>query len=263
MNLIGLGKQDLLLAINISKMNVRDRYLGSSLGLLWAVFNPLLLLGMYTFIFGFIFKSKAPGADTTFSYAIWLISGLVPYLVISEALLSTAGSVVSGSSMIKNVVFKSEVLPYAATLSSAVPFAVGMFFLFVLLFADGNYPTWHIIYLIPMVFLQLAFLGGLGLFLSSLTVFIRDIMQVLTTLTLFIMFFTPIFYTREMMPFIVQKLTVLNPFYHMTNPYRQILLDHQSPEIFSLIYLFFWVFVLNVVGLRFFRKLKGYFEIKL
>mgnify|MGYP000908890106 CR=1 FL=1 len=133
MHLLGFNKSDAILALNLAKMNIRDRYLGSALGLLWAILNPLLLLGMYTFIFGFIFKAKLPGSETTFAYAIWLISGMVPYLAVSEALTATAGSVVGGAGMVKNVIFKSETLPYAATLTSAVPFAVGMFFLVLLL----------------------------------------------------------------------------------------------------------------------------------
>lgn len=111
MQLMGFHRSDLRLMINLAKMNIRDKYLGSALGLVWAVLNPMLMLGMYTFIFGFVFKARLPGAETTFAYSIWLISGLVPYMAVSEALSSTAGAVVGGAGMVKNVVFKSETLP--------------------------------------------------------------------------------------------------------------------------------------------------------
>jgi lipopolysaccharide transport system permease protein len=263
MQLVGLTIDDGRLILNLFKMGIRDRYLGSVLGLIWAILNPLLFLAMYTFIFGFIFKSKIPGADTTFSFAIWLISGMVPYMAFSEALTSSAGSVVSSSGMVKNVVFKSETLPYAATLTAAVPFVVGMAFLLILLVVDGNYPTRHVFALLPLIILQFAFFGGLGLFLSATTVFIRDILQALSTVIMLSMFFTPIFYPKATLPRIVQKITFFNPLYQITEPYREILLYHRLPDLAGIVYLGLLALILNILGLRFFRKLKGYFETKL
>ena len=263
MLLLGFNAEDIRLIFNLFKMSIRDRYLGSALGLIWAILNPLVMLAMYTFIFGFIFKAKMPGADTTFAYSIWLISGLVPYMAVAEALNVTASSVVSGASMVKNIVFKSETLPYAATLSAAVPFTVGMVFLFILLFIDGNYPTWHVVFVVPLILIQFAFLGGIGLFLAATTVYIRDITQALPTVIMFLMFFTPIFYTRDMLPHFVQKITFFNPLYQMTQPFRDVILYHRLPDLPGLFFLIVMAFFLNLFGLRYFRKLKGYFEMKL
>lgn len=260
---MGFNRSDLRLAINLARMNIRDRYLGSMLGLVWAVLNPAVTLGVYTFVFGFVFKAKLPGAESTFSYAIWLISGLVPYMMVSEALTATAGSVVAGAGMVKNVVFKSETLPYAAVLTSAVPFAVGMIFLSILLCVDSNYPSWHVILLAPIILVQFMFLGGVGLFLAATTVFVRDIMQALSTVIMLLMFFTPIFYSREMMPQIIQKITFFNPLYQLTQPYRDIILYHSMPDFYGILYIVILTFLLNIVGLGYFRRLKGYFGMKL
>jgi lipopolysaccharide transport system permease protein len=263
MQLLGFTPADGRLIINLFRMNIRDRYLGSALGLFWAILNPMLMLGMYTFIFGFVFKARLPGAETTFAYSIWLISGMVPYMAVSEALSSTASSVVGGAGMVKNVVFKSETLPYASTLTAAVPFTVGMLFLFILISIDGNYPTWHIVLLVPLVLVQFAFLGGIGLFLAATTVFVRDVMQALSTIIMFLMFFTPIFYTIEMMPRMIQRVTFFNPLYQLTQPYRDIILYHRVPDLKGLCYIAVLAVLFNIAGLRYFRRLKGYFEIKL
>jgi len=263
MQLLGLNRDDLRLIFNLFKMNIRDRYLGSVLGLTWAILNPLVILAMYTFIFGFIFKAKLPGAETTFAYAIWLISGMVPYMALSETLNTTANSVVAGVSMVKNVVFKSETLPYAATLTAIVPLSVGMVFLFILLCIDGNYPTWHAVLIIPLVFVLLAFLGGIGLFLAATTVFIRDITQALSTAIMFLMFVTPIFYPIDMLPRVIKKITFFNPLYQITQPFRDVILNHRLPDLTGFVYLAVLAVILNIFGLRYFRKLKGYFEMKL
>jgi lipopolysaccharide transport system permease protein len=69
MTFLGLDKRDLRLTFNLFKMMLRDRYLGSALGGAWAILNPLMLLGLYTFVFGFVFRSKLPGVDSTFAYS--------------------------------------------------------------------------------------------------------------------------------------------------------------------------------------------------
>ena len=101
---LGFRGSDLRLILNIFKMRIRDRYLGSALGIIWAILHPLFLLGTYTFVFGFVFKTKIPGSDTTLSYAIWMISGFVPYLAFTESVNDSANSVVSSAALVKNIV---------------------------------------------------------------------------------------------------------------------------------------------------------------
>jgi len=260
---LGFQRQDIRLIINMFKMNLKDKYLGSLLGTAWVVIQPLLVLGMYTFIFGFVFKARLPGADTTFSYAIWLISGLVPYLAISESLTNTTNCVITNSSLVKNVIFKTETLPIAATLVAFVPFLAGMAFLFILLLVEKNYPTWHFIFLIPVVSIHLILVAGFGLFLGSTAVFIRDLRQIMPTMTLIILFFTPILYPIEIMPSLVRKITFLNPFYQVVKPYRDILVYHRIPDWGGVLYLLIISIFLLIIGLIYFRKLKGYFEMAL
>lgn len=263
MVLSGFSCKDIVMIFNIFKMSLRDRYLGSGLGPLWAVINPVIFLGMYTFIFGFVFKAKAPGSEATFSYAIYLISGYVPYLAMSEAVATSASSVVGAASMVKNIVFKVECLPIGNILVSMIPFTVGMVFLEALLLFGGNYPSWHIVFLIPVIILEFAFLIGIGFFLSATTVFVRDITQIVSTFMLLVVFFTPIFYTVDMLPGVVRKLNFLNPFYQIMQPYRDILLNHRLPDPAGMAYLLLLTVALNFFGLKYFRRLKGYFVMAL
>jgi lipopolysaccharide transport system permease protein len=120
--------------------------------------------------------------------------------------------------------------------------------------------SWHILWLFPVVILQFAFISGISFYTSATMVFIRDVGQLISSLLLLIMFFTPIFYTREMMPAIVQKITFFNPFYQITNGYRSCLLYHKIPSLLGLTYLGLLDILLWYTGLKFFRRLKGYFE---
>lgn len=260
MAFFGFRREDIRLTYNLFKMMLRDRYLGSGLGLIWAILNPILLLGLYTIVFGYIFRSKLPGSETTFTYAIWLISGFVPYLSISDSMTSSANSILSGSALVKNIVFNSETLIFASTLAAMIPFIVGMTFLVFLLLIDGNYPTWHVIALVPVLIFHIAFLAGLGFFLGATTVFLRDILQVLPTVTLLIVFFSPILYPVELLPGLIRRLTFFNPFYQICQPYRDVLLDHRIPNLPGIFYLAICSLILIMGGLKYFRRLKGYFE---
>ena len=260
---LGFNGADVRLTLRLFRSGIRDRYMGSMLGLTWAILNPLLLLGMYTFIFAFVFKARIMNNPSKFAYAVWMISGFVPYLAVADALSATAGAVINAGGLVKNVVFKSEILPIAATLGSALPCLVGLVLLTGLMCADGRYPTWHMVMLIPVMILQFTFMAGLGMFLAATTVFVRDIMQALTTIVLLIVFFTPIFYPLEKLPVPMQKVTFLNPFHHMVDAYRQIMWEQAMPHWQGMAYLGILGVVLFVVGLKYFRRLKGHFEMAL
>ncbi|MBL7069136.1 MAG: ABC transporter permease [Candidatus Omnitrophica bacterium] len=259
MPLLGFAKEDLRMVYNFFKMNLKDRYIGSILGVYWAFINPLLMLSIYTFVFAFIFKARVPVSEESLPYAVWLISGLAPWLGISEGMNTGCNGVVMHSEIVKNTVFKTEVLPIASSLMGIVPLFVSSVFLFVLIFFSGGRYTIHILWLMPVVLLQVAFTLGVSFFTSAVTVFIRDVSQLINSLLLLCLFFTPIFYSRQMMPSIVQKITFFNPFYQIIDGYRSCVIYNRIPNIAGLLYLFALDIILFYAGINFFRKLKGYF----
>jgi len=200
MTFLGFDKRDLKMTINLCKMMLRDRYLGSALGGVWAVLNPIILLGVFTFIFGFVFKSKIPGADTTLSYAMWMIAGYGPWIALTESVMAGTTSVVGGAPMIKNLSFKAECLPLAATLTGCVPLVVSQFFLACLLLADDRVFTWHLATVPLIIFLQFSLLAGVSLFLSSINVFLRDVSLVMPNVLVILLFTSPIFFPIDVFP---------------------------------------------------------------
>jgi len=205
--MFGFNKQDIRLAFNLFKMNLRDRYLGSSLGSFWAIANPFFMLALYTFVFGFVFKVRLPGAETTLGYVIWLIIGYGPWIATVEAIMASATSVVGAAGVVKNMAFKTELLPISAAFVGIISLGVSLCFLMVLMAVEGHFPDWHIVWLPLIVALQFFLIVSLGLWLSALNVFVRDLGIALPNLLTIIMFLTPIFYPIESMPSLVQKLS--------------------------------------------------------
>ena len=160
-------------------MNFRDRYLGSTLGSFWAIANPLFMLGLYTFVFGFVFKVRLPGADTTLAYVVWLISGYGPWMATSEALMTSTSSVVGAAGIVKNMAFKTELLPISSAFLGLVTLTVSFSFLLILMpFAD-NPPTVHVVLLPAIIAIHFLFVISLGIWLAAINVFVRDTIQVL------------------------------------------------------------------------------------
>jgi homopolymeric O-antigen transport system permease protein len=262
--LVGLDYDiaDARLLWNFFAMSVRDKYLGSALGSMWAIANPLLMLSIYTFVFGYVFRLRAPGTDTTVSHTIWLLSGYGPWLASTEALMAGALSIVNSAGLVKNMAFKTELLPVAGVLTGLIPFAVCSSFLGILLLAGAGL-SWHALLVIPLGVLQFAFLAALSLFLSAASVLVRDVAIALPNLLTIILFATPIFYPLEGMPRIVQVISYGNPFFLISDAYRDALVYHQSPSLLGLLYIAALTLLIGAPGLALFRGLKGYMEARL
>jgi lipopolysaccharide transport system permease protein len=258
--MLGFNKQDIQLTLNLFKMAVRDRYLGSTLGSFWAIVNPFLMFALYIFVFGFVFKVRLPGSDTAFGYVIWLIVGFGPWNATSEAIMASTTSVVSASGVVKNMAFKTELLPIASALIGLISLVVSLCFVLIITTIDGNIPSWHAAWIPVLMVLQFYLIISMGIWLAALNVFVRDLSFILPTLLTITLYITPIFYPIENMPVILQKISLFNPFYLLADAYRQALITHQSPGVLGLVYIFILATSLFILGLSAFRRVKGFFD---
>lgn len=260
LSIYGFTYADLRTIRNFLVISLRDRYLGSRLGLIWAILNPLLLFIVFTIVFGFVFKVRLPGAETTLGYAIWLISGFGPWMAMSEALITSASSVIAAAGLIKNVAFKNEILPIVAALTSIVTLTVSFVFLTILMMIDGRPPSWHFLYLIPSTIVMYMTLISVAPILATLSVFMRDIVQVLPTLLQVVMFTTPILYPLSAVPWVLAKVAAFNPIYIMAESFRAPLIDRQAPDFVSLGILAVVSLILAHFSFGLYRRAKGQFE---
>lgn len=260
---LAFGRSDLRMGLSLFQMALRDRFLGSGLGVVWAVANPLLMLSIFTFVFGFVFQSRMPGADTSIGFVIWLVSGYGPWLAISEGLSSSTSSLTSNTGLIKNLVFKRELLPVAGTLMGLVPLAASLVYLVGLLAFEQRAPnaSWLILPLVTV--LVFFFIGGVGLVLAAVNVFVRDTALVLPNVLTLLLFASPIFYPVSAFPEAVQTAVQLNPFYIIAEGYREPVLNGTLPPIWSLIYLAGLALVCFAGGIAFFRRLQPHFDARL
>ena len=263
MSIAGFDRRDLGMLWSLFKLTLTDRYLGSGLGLIWAVLSPLLLMGIFTFVFTFVFPGRLPGREGTLPYVIWLLSGYGPWLAISEGLSVSTGSVVSNAGVVKNIAFKSEVLPVVGALTGLLPLLVSLALIALLQIISGEAPRWAVLSLPLTLVLGILFISGLGLFLASLNVFVRDTALALPNVLTLLLFASPIFYPLSSYPGGIGKFLQFNPFYVIAASFRAPIIEGTLPPLWMSIYLAVISVVVFAAGLKWFRRLKSFFDARL
>ena len=263
MTLAGFDRRDLGMLVSLFRMTLGDRFLGSGLGLGWAVLAPLLLMGIFCFVFTFVFPGRLPGREGALPYVIWLISGYAPWLGLNEGLSSATNSVTGSAGIVKNIAFKSELLPVVGAMLGIVPLCVGLVLIFLLQLGSGKGFGPAIMFLPIAIVLQLALVSGLGLFLGALNVFIRDTALALPSILTVLLFASPIFYPLSAYPTALQGILVYNPFYVLAELYRAPILFGTLPPLWMISYMAALCVLLIAAGLWWFRRLKSFFDTRL
>ena len=224
----GLWRQRQLLRQLISRA-VQQRFRGSILGLLWAILNPVLMLLLYTFVFGYILQVHWNGQGSTFVFAMNLYCGLIVYGIFSESVGGASGQILSNPSYVKKIIFPLETLPIAMLGAS---FILNLFSLVILLVCTffQHRLSIHLVAL-PIVWLpQLLFTAGMSWIVATLGVYIRDIQQLIVIILQFLFYLCPIVYPLSRVPESMQAWFLrLNPIAVFVEESRNVLLDRQWP----------------------------------
>ncbi len=208
--------------------DLRRTYAGSVAGLSWILIKPLLLVGLYGLLFGIVFQARGRPSQTASEYLLLLLTGLLPWLVFSEAVSAAVGSITSNISLVTKIVFPIEVLPMSRVLATSLSGLVSLALLVVLLLFLHQV-GWTLV-LLPLLFLaQLCFTIGLAWLLSAMNAVVRDTSQVLPLALMVWMFLSPVVYTSEMVPQAMALVFSFNPMTYFLEGYRMILLTNQSP----------------------------------
>ncbi|MGH9175045.1 MAG: ABC transporter permease [Vicinamibacterales bacterium] len=202
--------------------DLKARYRGSVLGFFWSFINPLLLLGVYTFVFTVVMPTQHP-TDIR-PYALFFFCGILPWTWFSSSLTESANVLISGGNLIKKVLFPAEVLPIVSVLANMVHFFLGLPILvaFLIYFRRPLDPI-ELLWFPVIVVVQLVFTTGLALLLAALTVHFRDIKDILGNLLTLWFFSTPIIYSMQMAPEGYRWALNLNPMTHLAISYQEVL----------------------------------------
>ena len=216
------------LILNFAIRDLRSRYVGSLMGLFWSVLHPLALLLCYSFVFTIIFEIRVSSLKTD-NFAIFLFTGILPWLYFQDTVLRCCNSVVENSNLIRRTLFPSEILPISVALSNVATHLLGLVILLIVLAVAGLL-GWTLVFLPVYLGLLVLLSLGLGWLVAALQVFLRDTSQVMTVLMIVWFWFTPIFYTADLVPDRFRPLLLFNPLAYVVEGYRYALLEGQIPD---------------------------------
>lgn len=238
----------------ISRNELKTRYAGSIMGMSWAILTPLLLLALYGVVYLVIFKVQAPGLSAM-QYVLLIFSGLVPFLMTSEALAGGVGAVVANKSVLSNTVFPIDLAPAKAVLLSQIPMVVGFCTIITALLVTGR--ASYTIALLPVLwgFHVLALIGLIWI-LSLVNLVFRDLQNVIGLILMALMIASPIAYTSEMVPASMHILLVLNPFAYFVTAYQDVMILGRLPVWWHSVVIVGMSVGLFVAGSAFFSRAK-------
>ncbi len=219
--LTGLSKYSMLLG-ELVKRDIKVKYKGSVLGIIWSVLNPLLMMLVMSVVFSLVFRFNIP------HYIVYLITGQVFFSFMVESTTLSMHSILGNGALLRKIYVPKYIFPISKVLSALVNLGFNMVSVLVITAISGVVYSWSLL-LIPVAALYiLIFSMGLGLVLSTIVVFFRDIQHIYGVFTLAWTYFTPIFYELKHIPEKYQAIFQLNPMYHFINYFRSIVLHQQS-----------------------------------
>jgi lipopolysaccharide transport system permease protein len=209
--------------------DIRGRFAGSVLGLLWIVLLPVLLLAVYAAVYIYVFKVRY-GLFESNEYVLLIFCGLIPFIGFSEALAVGTPSVAANASLVRNTLFPIDLVPVKAVLTSQAIQVVGTVLLLGGIgFAGKLGPT---ALLLPVIWvLQILFTIGVIWFFSSINVYARDLAQIVGVLNLILMMVSPIAYSADMVPEALRPFLAMNPLYYVITAYQDALMLGRIPRL--------------------------------
>ena len=252
------------LIAQMTKREVVGRYRGSIMGIAWSLFNPILMLVVYTFVFSVVFKARwgAGGDASQTSFAIVLFVGMIVYGLFAEIANRAPTLILSNVNYVKKVVFPLEILPVVGLCSALFHTIISLTVLLAAILLINGGLSWTVI-LFPLVMLPLLLATlGVAWILASLGVFVRDVGQTVGIFTTVLMFVSPVFYPISALPEKFQIWLLLNPLTFVIEQSRAVMIFGQQPDWSGLGIYAFVSLVLAWTGYWWFQKTrKGFADV--
>lgn len=219
-------RKDLIIYLIQSGLKAEHR--NSYLGYFWWLLDPLLGVVVYYFLISVILER---GGE---NFAVFLVIGLVSWRWTNTVINSSAKSILKYASIINQVYLPKAIFPLTGTFAQMVNFSFGLVIVALFLVIFGVIPGWQAIYLPIIILVQLVFLLAIALFLAYISVFIRDIENLLTHVTRILFYSSPIIWEGGRLPEQYQWVVTINPIAQIVNSYRDVLMFQTSPNFFAL-----------------------------
>lgn len=237
------------------KKDVRGKYKGSFLGILWSFINPLLSVVVYAIVFHYIMRFNIE------HYLIYLIAGIIPWTFFTTALNAGMNSILFNADIIKKVYFPRIILPISSVTSCLVNFLISCVIIIIFALFSGVGIGYSLLFLPIVVLIQYIFTLGLVFILGALEIYVRDIEHIVNFIISMLFYVTPILYTVDYVPDKFKILLKLNPIAYIIQAYHSIFYYKKLPNTSNMVIIFSISICLLLIGYKIFDKLqRGFAE---
>ncbi len=229
----------------LTARELKARYRASVLGFFWTFLNPSLSMLVYVVVFGFLMDTGVQ------QYPLYVFSGLLPWIFFSSSVLGGTSSVSDRRDLLTKVRFPAQVLPATVVMTNLINFALSLPLLLLLGAWFRAWPTWHVVFAVPVVLVQILFTLAVAYFLSALNVTFRDLQHLVGNVMQMLFFLTPVLWSPEVLKGkwgftgdqVRAAIMYANPLASVMVAWRDIFYWHRVPEAGPLL----WVALLSLV----------------
>jgi len=241
--------------VQMVKHEIKGRFAGTIGGFLWNMVHPIIMMIVYLFVFVYVFKLRIGSSAGSGTSVIYIIAGLFPWMIIAEGLSKGTSCLINSANLIQKASFPTEIITAQAVFAPLI--SHGVVIILLTLYQIVLNGSIGIVLIIPfLVIFQVVFTLGVVFLFATVSVFFRDVMQLVQIVIGLGIFLCPIFYHIKMLPDWAQKAMYLNPFYPIIATYQSLFLNGNIGEWYLLPLSFAWALLFFAVGAFVFSKLK-------
>jgi lipopolysaccharide transport system permease protein len=237
--------------------DVRARYAGSSLGLVWAFAHPVLWMLLYTGVFSLVLRVPVEAGYASFPE--FLMAGLLPWMAIQEGISRSASVLVDNAAMVKKTVFPVETLVLSVVLAAVVNELIAIAIFAVYLGIVGHLSAPWLALALPALVLQILMTFGIGCIAATLTAFVRDTAHAVGIALTVAFYATPIVYPASLVPERLRPILDANPVTHLVDLFRRAFTLHAAPAPASVVYLTVFCLAVALLGAGLFARARPHF----
>lgn len=237
------------------KKEIRGKYKGSFLGVLWSFVNPLLMVLVYAIVFPYILKVQED------NYLIFLITATIPWTFFTTVISQGTTTIIANAGLIKKVYFPRAILPISVVTSGLINFLISCVIIFIFILISGIGFSFYLLFLPLIIIIEYIFSLAIVFILSAINVYIRDVEYITNFVIMMLFYATPILYSFTLIPERLRIIFDLNPMAHIINSYRDILYYQKMPNTLNIIVVGLSSTLLLIIGYGIFKKLeRGFAE---
>lgn len=210
----------------------------SELGGLWNILSPMIQIATYWLVFGLGIRGGAPVSDIP--YIQWMLAGLVPWFFLSACIRKGTNAILSKITILEKMNFPTSILITTTVASELITHLITFVIIYSLFLLQGYTPRLENLMILYYLFCATAFSISFGLVFSVLTMLKRDVKNLVSSCMRMLFYVTPILWTTEKLPLLLQNLIKLNPLFYIVEGYRSSLFP-SAIHIQHEIGIFFWI----------------------